>query len=405
MSIDWRDRLARATFRGFEFLTDSHETSGGRRLAVHEFPGAEAPVVEDLGAKAPGYKLTAYFIGPDYDLERNRFIDLLTVPGASWLLHPWLGELWVRAQSWSIQESNDKGGYCAISLEFVPGGGADFDLARNGQATDFSDRTGWSWGIAPDKVDVAAASIRKTADVAVATYTTRPLSAAGMTAFVATVSGKLEGLRTVLAMATLPLTWAGQVQNLIGGIKGDIAALMALPGQYAAALRGLMDALGLDAPDEDLADTARPRLVTRLAGEAVAAAKGGAIDSSDMVVRANAAAEASLRGLLLTTAAAGAALATYQADGDRDSALASVVEAIDALLPGLPDPLFQAAAQMRADLITALLAQDLRPAVTREIVGALPATVLAHRLGVDETVFLARNLVRHPLFVRGRVYG
>lgn len=403
MSIDWRDRLARATFRDFEFLTDSHETSGGRRLAVHEFPGAEAPVVEDLGAKAGVYKLNAYFIGPDYDLERNAFLFLLDLPGADWLLHPWLDLVWVHAQSWSIQESNDKGGMCTVAVEFVRATSQVMQGAS--QATDFSDRTGWSWGVAPDKVDVAAASIRKTADVAVATYTTRPLSAAGMTAFVATVSGKLEGLRTVLAMATLPLTWAGQVQNLISGIKGDFAALMALPGQYAAALRGLMDALGLDAPDEDLADTARPRLVARLAGEAVAAAKGGAIDSSDMVVRANAAAEASLRGLLLTTAAAGAALATYQAEGDRDSALASVVEAIDALLPGLPDPLFQAAAQMRADLIAALLAQDLRPAVTREIVGALPATVLAHRLGVDETVFLARNLVRHPLFVRGRVYG
>ncbi len=402
--MSYADRMARASFRGVEFLTDSHETSGGRRLAVHEFPGAEAPAVEDLGGKAPGYKLAAYFIGPDYDLERNLFLDLLAQPGPAWLIHPWLGQLWVRVQSWSIHESNKEGGYCTIQVDFVPGGGADYDLARTGQARDYT-ISRHPLSATPDKVDVAAASIRQTADVAVAQYTPRPLSATAMTAFVAKVQGKLEGLRTVLALATLPLTWASQAQNLLAGIKGDLAALMALPGQYAAALRGLADALGLDAESDDLAASDRPRVVARLATEAITAARGGGIDSLDADARANAVAEAALRGMLLATAAAGTALASYQAEGERDAALASVLAAIDAILPGAPDPVFQAGATMRADLIAALMAQDLAPASTRTVVAALPATVLAHRLGVDEDGFIARNGVRHPLFVRGVVYG
>lgn len=395
----WTDRMARASFRGMEFLTDSHETSGGRRLVVHEFPGAEAPLVEDLGGKSPGYKLNAYFIGPDYDLERNLFLDKLATPGADWLLHPWLGLVWVQAHSWSVHESNDKGGFCTISLEFVPG--STLVVRSSGVARDFSENFGWSWS----KEDVAAASIRKAADEAVEKFALRPMSATAMTEFLAKVHARLEGLRTVIAMATLPLTWAGQVQGLIAGVKGDLAALMAIPGQYAAALRGLADALGLDADNDDFPDTARPRVVARLASEVVAAVKSVASTSTDPAVRSNAAAEASLRGMLLASAAAGAALADYQAEGDRDAALASVVSALDALLPGLPDPLFQAAATMRADLIDALLAQDLQPAITRDIAGPLPATLLAHRLGVDEAVFLARNQVRHPLFVQGRVYG
>lgn len=403
MSNDWRDRMARASFRGMEFLTEGHDASGGRRLVVHEFPGAEAPLVEDLGAKAAGYKLNAYFIGPDYDLERNRFLDLLSQPGADWLQHPWLGLVWVQAQSWSVHESNDKGGFCTISLEFVPG--STLVVRSSGQATDFSDRTGWSWGVAPDKVDVAAASIRRTADVAVEKFALKPLSAGGMISLVAAVHAKLEKLRTVIAMASLPLTWASQVQNLIGGIKGDLGELMAMPGQYASALRGLAQSLGLDAPAEDFPETARPRVVARLASEAVAAVQGGASLSIDPAVRGNAATEAALRGMLLATAAAGAALADYRAEGDRDAALASVLTAIDALLPGLPDALFQAATTMRADLIDALLAQDLQPALSRDVVAALPATVLAHRLGVDEVAFVVRNQVRHPLFVRGVVHG
>nr|VFK58511.1 MAG: hypothetical protein BECKTUN1418F_GA0071002_114512 [Candidatus Kentron sp. TUN]VFK64994.1 MAG: hypothetical protein BECKTUN1418D_GA0071000_13052 [Candidatus Kentron sp. TUN]VFK67369.1 MAG: hypothetical protein BECKTUN1418E_GA0071001_114312 [Candidatus Kentron sp. TUN] len=59
----------------------------------------------------------------------------------------------------------------------------------------------------------------------------------------------------------------------------------------------------------------------------------------------------------------------------------------------------------RTALIDALLTQDLQPAAYRDITSPLPATLLAHRMGVDEAVFLARNAVRHPLFVVGRVYG
>ena len=87
------------------------------------------------------------------------------------------------------------------------------------------------------------------------------------------------------------------------------------------------------------------------------------------------------------------------------AALASVVAAIDSLLPSLPDPVFQAAVATRTSLIDALLAQDLKPATYRDVTAPMPAIVLAYLLGVDEAVFLARNAVRHPLFVRGRVYG
>ena len=56
-------------------------------------------------------------------------------------------------------------------------------------------------------------------------------------------------------------------------------------------------------------------------------------------------------------------------------------------------------------MIEALLAQDLKPAMARDVTGPLPAALLAHRMGVDEAVFMARNKVRHSLFVTGRVYG
>lgn len=393
--MTWADRMATASFRGFEFLTESHDAKGGRRLVVHEYPGAEEPLVEDMGGKAWDWKLNAYFIGPDYDLERNGFLAKLAEPGADWLTHPWLGQLWVRAHTWTTHESNDKGGYCTVGIEFVPGGEQPFTAA-------------------PDKVDIAIDRTRKLADAVVDDFELKPMSADGMTAFIAAVHQKLEGLRQVIALATLPLTWANQAQGLIAGIKGDMAALMALPAAYASAFRTLTDALGGGADSfapgdtsHNFSDTARPRVVSRLASAATAksaVALSGA-DAYDSALRYNLLQESALRSRLLVTAAAQVALADYRAEADRDAVLASVVAALDALLPGLPDPVFQAAVAARTSLVEALLAQDLKPATFRDVTAPLPAVVLAYLLGVDEGVFLARNAVRHPLFVIGRVYG
>lgn len=391
VSPPWMDRMTRASFRGFEFLTESHDAKGGRRLAVHEFPGAEAPLVEDLGGKAWDWRLNAYFIGPDYDKERNGFLAKLAEPGADWLRHPWLGPLWVRAHTWSLHESNDKGGFCSVALEFVPGGDQPFTSQV-------------------DKVDVAYERIRKLGTAAVDDYSAklRPLSASAMTAFIAAVQSKLEVLRTAISLATLPLTWASQIRGLIAGVKGDLAVLMGLPSAYAAALRGLADALGGGGGNgADLEDTSRPRVVARLTSLAMAnntVTLSGAA-AADGALRYNLIQESALYSRLLVTAAAEVALADYQAEADRDAALASVVSALDALLPSLSDPVFQAALAARAAVIDALLAQDLKPATFRDVTAALPAALLAYQLGIAESVFLAQNTVRHPLFVIGRIYG
>lgn len=382
------------------FLTESHDTKGGRRLAIHEFPGAEYPVVEDLGSKADEFHLNAYFIGPDYDLFRDKFLMALNTPGADWLMHPWRGPVWVRAHNWSVHESNDKGGYCAISVDFAPGGMVQTMLV--------------------DRVDMAVAKKKDLADESDQDFAPEPMNADSFASFLASVSAQLDKFRDVLAMAQLPLTMLHQVMGVIQGIKGDLAALMALPGAYAAALNSLADmlGLGLDAVATDVADVARPRLVaalTKQAGGTLLAVGSPAYSPAftlpvagspaySTALLVNLASEAALRSRLLVVAALQVALADYREAGVRDAALANVVTAIDTLLPAMTDPVFQAAVSARTALIDALLAQNLVPSNFRDIVNATPATVLAHRMGIDEAVFLAQNKPRHPLFVRGRVY-
>lgn len=410
--MSWADRMVTASFRGNNFLTESHDATGGRRLVVHEYPGGEEPVVEDLGGKAGEFRLNAYFIGQDYDLYRDAFLLALNTPGADWLYHPWRGQLWMRAHHWSVHESNDKGGFCAIAVDFVPGGK---DAAPS-----------------IDRADVSASATKRFADAAQAEFDLLPMSSASMTSMIATVQAQLDRVRNVIALGTLPLTRMNQVRNVIDGIKGDAAALLALPSTYSAAFRSFSGLLGGGDTDSGgytpsgyissgpastsssstsstvaggVDDTAIPHVVDSLvaAAQLPVTLPGGAGDSPALHI--NLQREADLRSHLLLASACRMALADYRVEGDRDAALASVVGAIDRRLPGMSDAVFQAALDCRAALIDALLEQQLEPAQARDIVQPLPATLLAHRMGVDEDVFLAVNKVRHPLFVRGRVYG
>jgi prophage DNA circulation protein len=405
----WRSRVSRASFRGVSFLTENHDSKGGRRLVIHEYPGAEVPDVEDMGGKSWEWRLTAYFIGPNYDRARNDFLARLAKPGADWLMHPWLGLMWVRAHTWSVHDAVGQNGYSAVTVDFVDGG------AR-------------AYVAGPDRVDVARSALSKFAALAKAGFKLEGMSAAGLSGFIASIKSKLGGLSSILSLAKLPLTFASQLRHMVASIKGDIHALMALPAEYAAALGGLADDIGLGGDQHDVPATSRPRIVSRVTSAAVpslaASIRGAAstpqaqnvvalgLDTAaanalvtEGAVRRNLVREEALRSQLLVCSAGQLALTDYEAAEDRDTALVNVVLAMDALLPDLPDELFQAALTARSSLIEALMAQDLKPTQERDVVGPVPSVVLAHRLGIDESVFLARNQVRHPLFISGRVYG
>ncbi len=395
--MSWRDRQATALFKGLTFLTDSHDSKGGRRLVVKQFPGGEIPEVEDLGSKAGEYRLNAYFLGADYDLARDKFLAMLNQPGADWLTHPWLGRLWVRPRDWSVHESNKDGGYCTVSVDFVPGGG-DTALPT------------------ADRADIAAAANTRFANAVQDDFSQVPMSETDLQKLQKSVNAALEQVRNGLSMATLPLSMMSQLRNKIDGLKGDLSALQALPGQYAAAFRSFANLLGANdgaaegstaatGTSSSVPDTAIPQVVDGIVAAALLTVSqpGGVGDSPALHI--NLVRESDLRGRLLLASAAQMALADYRSADDRDAALASVLSAMDKMLPGMSDTVFQAALDCRATLIEALLAQQLEPTQVRDVVHPLPAALLAHRMGVDEAVFLARNKVRHPLFVRGRVYG
>jgi prophage DNA circulation protein len=402
--MSWTDRLSRATFRDFEFLTDSHESKAGRRLVVHEYPGSDTPLVEDYGGKAWDWSLSAYIVGPDYDLPRNEFLALLAEPGADWLTHPWLGPLWVRVQNWSVSESNEKGGYCAVKIDFVEGG-----EVRQPER---------------DTSDAARVACEEAAIAAIEEFEVemRPMSANALQSFVAAVHQRLEGLRQIVALATLPLAWAQAAMNVIAGVKTDLAALAAIPRAYANALLGIANALGLSlgnghsgggnsatrpaiANRDPAARAGIVRRISQAAGTSRKAVTLTGASTADAVLLSNLRAEYALEQRLFASVALSLAVADYPSEAERDQVLGVVEKAVTRLLPAAPDDVFQPLVTARAAVIEALIDQAWRPVVRRNIVRPLPAVLIAHGLGVSEEDFIRRNGVRHPLFVNGVVYG
>lgn len=387
--MSWQDRLKTARWRELAFLTESHDAKEGQRLVVHELPGRDDPVVEDLGAKARSWRVSAYFIGPDYDLARNKFLAALRTPGASWLEHPWLGRVWVRAQDWSTSESNAEGGWCKVSVDFVPGGG---DVPQP----------------VADVVDAAATAVSGYV-VTGAEFAPEPMDANGTATLQARVQGALDDVRTALARARMPLTMLAQVMTAVDSAKALVAEGLEVVGAYGRALQGISSALGLAGTDGATpADAERVRMVTamcRLGAVTPVALTGlGAADAP--ALRRNLVAEQAARQQWAVATALQLALADYTTATARDVVLAKVVAAVDAVLPTAgTDALFDAAVAARLAVQQALGLQALAATQVRNVVAPMPSTVLAYRMGVDEAVLLERNGVRHPLFVRGAVYG
>lgn len=375
---DWTNRLKRAKWRKFEFLTDSHDSTHGERLVVTELPGADEPIVEELGAKADSYKVSAYFIGPNYDLQRNKFLSLLRDGGADWLMHPWLGEVWVRAHNWGVHESTDKGGYCAVSVDFVPGGQAPFVPTV-------------------DMADTAFAAVDKMSKASPFAFLS--MAAASVNKFVAQVQGKLDVLRNGLAMARMPLTMATQVLGAVASAKGLVSEVLAVPNGYAVMMRNLSNSIGLSATDE-LSETARVRVVAALSRIATATAVEQYGDEPIDALRQNLEADAVMRSTLWVASAMSLALTDYTNASSRDTVQAVILGTLDVLMPKMPDALFFEAANARALFVNALQAQVL-DTQTVMVATALPAVVLAYEHGLSEAALVERNAVQHPLFVRG----
>lgn len=120
--MNWTDRLQTASFRGMAFHHEQISRSGGRRVALHEYPFTDDPYPEDMGLKANEFTINAYFIGSNYDLLATAFEQQLDKKGQGELILPLSGSQSVQLQTWQRTDTTAQGGMARFNLKFVQAG-------------------------------------------------------------------------------------------------------------------------------------------------------------------------------------------------------------------------------------------------------------------------------------------
>lgn len=120
---NWMKTLRPASFRGVPFHVEGDGPEVGRRVAVHEISGGEAPVTQDMGRRAVSTTVTAYVTGDAADLRGLALEAACAAPEASLLVLPMDAPRGMRCIGCRRSRRTAEMGIVMYILEFVEAGG------------------------------------------------------------------------------------------------------------------------------------------------------------------------------------------------------------------------------------------------------------------------------------------
>jgi prophage DNA circulation protein len=384
--LSWRDRYRTASFRGVRFHVDAHEFAGGRRTVVHEFPGRDERLVQDLGRATELVSVRAYLVGNDYDLDRDALLAALAEPGPGELVHPYLGTLTVQVTSWQCSETRQEGAIGWITIGFVEASSA-VDGLSEGILTSRA-------AAAQSAIDQADAAL----DVAEGAYA-ESVSVLGQAeqAFEGLVEVMESGAARLRSFSVGgPLEAVARWRRLATRLADSVLSVLAYPADQARLVREAVTALdaAVDSREALLrlhlsALQQRPRL------------RGGASAFARTRDRNTNAASALFRLLHAAEAVRAAVSIVWPSRQEAERARAAILDELDALELIAADGAHQQIAALRAALVAAVPGpdEDLPELVELEVATPVPAVVLAHRLYGDrrrEGELVARNAAAIP---------
>ena len=415
MTKTW-ENLRPASFRGVAFEVESHSESGGRRGELHEYPLRDTPYAEDLGKKAGKWQIEAFLVNgkSGYAERRDKLREALNASGPGTLIHPYLGELSVSVDGYSLKETTREGGYCTFSISFVEAGQP----------------------VEPDVEKDTAANVLDKAEAA------KEAATAGFLDEYMPLLEDLEGLAgKVPALLSEATAFLGTPLSILSRAQSAASSVLALPDRLASRILGYLgtirqlggiatSGLKMNALTALLgkksAGTASSWLVTSngvIAGivgetswpQAGGGSIGGGTPSPETpgVVASTVAnrAETPLIDLIAAGAVIEAAIESADADyGTADDALASrdaVLEAIDEVQrANCSDAVFTALSELAAAVNEDLTTRgaELPKLGSATLSMSMPALAASYRLYGDvgqADSIVARNRIRHP----GRVPG
>lgn len=127
------DGLLPASFRGVPFAVESDSMGGGRRQAMHVYPGRDEPWAEDMGRAPRSWSMRGFivdgdvlFLGGPIALQRLLFIAAVEAKGPGTLTHPTLGVLNVSVRRFSVGADLGAGKKALIDVDFIESGKRSF---------------------------------------------------------------------------------------------------------------------------------------------------------------------------------------------------------------------------------------------------------------------------------------
>lgn len=393
----WQDTLRTASFKGLEFRVAGHESEFGRRLVANEYAYRDEPYTEDLGRKARRYEVAAYIVDTDYTAQRDALIEAAESGGVGTLIHPYLGTKQVMCAGLRVRETQEEGGYVALSFSFVEAGRRIF----------------------PDSAEVPSDLVITSADSLI--NFARANFVEGMT-----VVGVPEWVREEFGDT---LGMAADIFSTIrtnGGInKQSTTELINQAAVWVADVAGLENpAISILTDTASAAD--RIISVTKgifdLAPSASEAAKnlirfsdftpaslGGESITGKIAAANQAASQIFIRTVSLANEAKALVSQDFESFNDAIAGRESMIVRIDALMDVTPDDdVYGAARTLRADVAKAVPGENesLPRISTYQLKQSLPSLVAAYDLygNVDrEQDIINRNNIRHPAFAPGGV--
>lgn len=391
--------LRQASFRGVKFEVEEAGESSGRRLARHEYPLRDTPFAEDLGRKAKVWKIKAFIIqGRNYNYQeaRDALRKALTDYGPATLIHPWLGELKVAVERFSLHETTSKGGYCEFDIDFVEAGQRENPSAVTDTAQAVSSsaknlrkalREAFAKAFAPlsNELNACIAALQQGAAL-VMEYLALPQ------ALVA------DGLGYASSLIALPLELFGAMNGMIGGLCGSLNALEALALGFDLGL------LGLGASEDDKLDVLSSRGIQSPARNLAILDK--LLQASLVDIPPALALKRFVAQVLVIEDAAASANISFDVAEDALARRKVLLDGLDAVAPYASDPVFYALSDVRLNVARDLSTRAAKLPRLRmaQVPATMPALVAAWRLHGDASradEIVARNRIRHP----GRVPG
>jgi prophage DNA circulation protein len=373
----WTDSLRASSFRGVPFEVDTAQMTGGRRVGVHETPGGDNAVTEDLGRRTRAINVEAYVIGDDAVAQSIALIAAIEAPGPGTLVHPIYGEITVNIPEYRQVDSWDNGNVILLSLSCIEAGELSFITLDSGSALD----------TALDAMD--AATLAELEDQMV----TEGFSLAVLDAAIAAVEDVMTAIEEIVATPFAAVAEVSSVLTEAQLLKSRATALANAPADFGAAVQSLMRQLG---------DLFGLRRLAAGAGNAYVAPTPSTPSRDQAAQVAYAAERAQIRYALGAACAhiRDTDLTEYDAAiADRD-AVAALIAAEEEVSDG---DVVDALRSLRTALIEDVTARVARLPRTTLFTppGVVPTVLIAQALYGDadrETEIIARNDIIHPMF-------